>query len=164
MASESEASFSDRTDEDESSAEEKDGPLADEASDDDADGGRKRLPVSERLKHVPHRHRTDADRDAAWLRKRTAEASARVDAALAALGPIPQPVTLRVPLHDYQLAGFRWLAALHRASTAEAPLNGILADEMGLGKTLQAIALLAHLSAKSAKVANRPSPCAPLVV
>ena len=53
---------------------------------------------------------------------------------------LAQPSTLLCTLHDYQLVGLRWLAALHQCG-----LNGILADEMGLGKTAQSIALLAHL-------------------
>lgn len=36
-------------------------------------------------------------------------------------------------LHDYQMAGLRWLLGLHDKN-----LNGILADDMGLGKTIQA--------------------------
>lgn len=43
-------------------------------------------------------------------------------------------------LHDYQLEGVSWLAALY-----ENGLNGILADDMGLGKTIQTIAFLAYL-------------------
>ncbi|MGI6724797.1 MAG: DEAD/DEAH box helicase [Christensenellales bacterium] len=42
-------------------------------------------------------------------------------------------------LFDYQLRGFRWIAALHMLG-----LGGILADEMGLGKTAQMIAAIEY--------------------
>lgn len=42
-------------------------------------------------------------------------------------------------LFDYQLRGFRWIAALHLLG-----LGGILADEMGLGKTAQMIAAIQY--------------------
>ncbi|KAG7389735.1 Chromodomain-helicase-DNA-binding protein 1-like [Phytophthora pseudosyringae] len=52
-----------------------------------------------------------------------------------------QPALLEdVTLHDYQLAGLRWLLRKH-----EQGLNPILGDEMGLGKTLQVISLVAAL-------------------
>ena len=44
----------------------------------------------------------------------------------------PQPSSCLASLREYQLAGLRWLVALH-----DHGLNGILADDMGLGKTVQ---------------------------
>ncbi|MRG60011.1 DNA/RNA helicase [Agromyces sp. CFH 90414] len=55
------------------------------------------------------------------------------------------PVGLAVALRPYQLAGFRWLALLHRSR-----LGGILADDMGLGKTVQALALMAWVREQGA--------------
>ncbi|KRC59039.1 hypothetical protein ASE14_14665 [Agromyces sp. Root81] len=52
---------------------------------------------------------------------------------------IAPPAGLAMELRPYQLAGFRWLAFLHRHG-----LGGILADDMGLGKTAQTLALIAH--------------------
>lgn len=52
------------------------------------------------------------------------------------------PTQLESPLEglfDYQLRGFRWIAALHMLG-----LGGILADEMGLGKTAQMIAAIEY--------------------
>jgi superfamily II DNA or RNA helicase len=52
---------------------------------------------------------------------------------------VPVPAALRAQLRDYQLAGFRWLAALTSRG-----LGACLADDMGLGKTLTLIALHVH--------------------
>lgn len=52
------------------------------------------------------------------------------------------PEDLKSPvsgLYDYQLRGFRWIAALNLLG-----LGGILADEMGLGKTAQMIAAIRY--------------------
>ncbi|MFD1337523.1 SNF2-related protein [Microbacterium lemovicicum] len=51
----------------------------------------------------------------------------------------PVPAGFQGELRPYQVAGFRWLAFLHRAR-----LGGILADDMGLGKTAQTLALIQH--------------------
>lgn len=56
-----------------------------------------------------------------------------------AVEELPPPSGLALPLRQYQLAGFRWLAFLWRHG-----LGGILADDMGLGKTAQTLALIAH--------------------
>ncbi len=63
---------------------------------------------------------------------------------LSALQPAPVPPALDALLRPYQKIGVAWLWHLHRHN-----LGGILADEMGLGKTLQALSLLAALSASS---------------
>ena len=58
----------------------------------------------------------------------------------ASVPTVPVPETVRSALRGYQVAGFRWLAAL-----AEAGLGALLADDMGLGKTIQVLALLLTL-------------------
>ncbi|MGW9630731.1 SNF2-related protein [Agromyces sp. NPDC055520] len=66
---------------------------------------------------------------------------------------IAPPTGLAMELRPYQLAGFRWLAFLHRHG-----LGGILADDMGLGKTAQTLALIAHAfeTASSSEGEQRP--------
>jgi SNF2 family DNA or RNA helicase len=49
------------------------------------------------------------------------------------------PVSLKLPLYEYQTQGVAWLGAL-----LEQEIGGILADEMGLGKTAQAFGLIKH--------------------
>lgn len=49
----------------------------------------------------------------------------------------PPPPNLALPLRDYQLAGYRWLARL-----AHWGAGACLADDMGLGKTIQTLAIL----------------------
>ncbi len=60
----------------------------------------------------------------------------------------PRLPDLNGTLRPYQKYGYKWLRYLHKHR-----LGGCLADDMGLGKTLQAIALLAAVSAES----NYPS-------
>ena len=137
--SEAEASFSDGS-EDESDSEEEEVVVEEEGagSDGDDDGGGRRKTVSQRLKRVKSVYRADAKRSLEWVLERVGEAEARLETQRVST---PQPPELSgCTLHEYQLHGLRWLAALYRAG-----LSGILADEMGLGKTAQAIALLAHL-------------------
>ncbi|MFB6610534.1 SNF2-related protein [Agromyces sp. NPDC056379] len=64
---------------------------------------------------------------------------------------IAPPAGLAMELRPYQLAGFRWLAFLHRHG-----LGGILADDMGLGKTAQTLALIAHAHETAAEGERRP--------
>lgn len=66
---------------------------------------------------------------------------------------IAPPAGLAMELRPYQLAGFRWLAFLHRHG-----LGGILADDMGLGKTAQTLALIAHAHETAAEGAAGPLP------
>lgn len=61
------------------------------------------------------------------------------------------PDGLHAELRNYQLAGFRWLAA--RASLG---LGACLADDMGLGKTLQTLALLLSCADKGPSLIVAP--------
>ena len=49
------------------------------------------------------------------------------------------PVSLKLPLYEYQTQGVSWLCAL-----LQQDIGGILADEMGLGKTAQAFGLIKY--------------------
>lgn len=84
-----------------------------------------------------------------------AQARAVADPGAAQRGPVADRVALpdglRAELRPYQLAGFQWLAFLHRHD-----LGGILADDMGLGKTVQTLTLIAHaVEERSASAAAR---------
>ncbi|MCC6863394.1 MAG: DEAD/DEAH box helicase [Rhodobacteraceae bacterium] len=68
-----------------------------------------------------------------------------------ALIPVSLPESVKTPLKEYQLEGFKW-----QVKAWESGLPGILnADEQGLGKTLQTISFIswlkAHMAQKDAK-------------
>lgn len=50
------------------------------------------------------------------------------------------PEQLQATLRPYQVAGFQWLAYLHKVKW-----GGLLADDMGLGKTIQTLTFLQYL-------------------
>ncbi|KXU38241.1 serine/threonine protein kinase [Cephaloticoccus primus] len=72
---------------------------------------------------------------------------------LSRLPPAPVPPELQATLRPYQRLGVAWLWYLQ-----EQRLGGVLADEMGLGKTLQALALLAALTASAKNNGAAPQP------
>ena len=134
--SDEEAAFTDDSDDDDSAPEPE---LSDGPDDDEVAAGNKRKPsVAERLKRIKTAHPDDRDRTLEQTLDQVKDVERRIGAV--ADSTLAQPSTLLCTLHDYQLVGLRWLAAVHQCG-----LNGILADEMGLGKTAQSIALLAYL-------------------
>ena len=105
--------------------------------------GARRPSVSDRLKRVKTTYVVDRERSLEWMLQQVGNAEACI---AAATDPDqPQPASLLCSLHGYQLAGLRWLTALHACG-----LSGILADEMGLGKTAQSIGMLAMIAERHA--------------
>ena len=140
--SEDEAEFSD---DDTSSSSDDHLQLSDGTEEDEGERptGARRPSVSDRLKRVKTTYVVDRERSLEWMLQQVGNAEACI---AAATDPDqPQPASLLCSLHGYQLAGLRWLTALHACG-----LSGILADEMGLGKTAQSIGMLAMIAERHA--------------
>ena len=138
--SEVEASFSEASDDDGDDTEEDEMPSSGGSDNEGNSTSQTRVPVRERLRRVRSEFPVDRDRSLEWVLDRLGQTESLLENEINSLQGLGQPTSLLCTLHDYQLAGLRWLVALHRCK-----LSGILADEMGLGKTAQAIAILAHL-------------------